>query len=102
MIDWDTMNKNARAALLELGVDIDVTAQLSMQSTAIQQMVSIARALSRNTKLLIMDEATSSLDTGEVKVLFDVVKGLNRRGFPPFCNPQNGRDLPGLRCGHDL
>lgn len=81
MIDWDTMNKNARAALLELGVDIDVTAQLSMQSTAIQQMVSIARALSRNTKLLIMDEATSSLDTGEVKVLFDVVKGLKQKGI---------------------
>ncbi len=80
-IDWNTMNRNAGKALAELGVDIDVTAQLGMQSTAIQQMVSIARALSRNTKLLIMDEATSSLDTGEVKVLFDVVKSLKDRGI---------------------
>ncbi len=81
MIDWDTMNQNAKKALLDLGVDIDVTAQLSLQSTAIQQMVSIARALARNTKLLIMDEATSSLDTGEVKVLFDVVRALKSRGI---------------------
>lgn len=81
MIDWDTMNQNAKKALLDLGVDIDVTAQLSLQSTAIQQMVSIARALARNIKLLIMDEATSSLDTGEVKVLFDVVRALKSRGI---------------------
>ncbi len=81
MIDWKTMNENARKALLELGVEVDVTAPLNTQSTAIQQMVSIARALARNTKLLIMDEATSSLDTGEVKVLFNVVKKLKDRGI---------------------
>ena len=81
IIDWNKMNEDARKALAELGVEVDVTAQLSQQSTAIQQMVSIARALARNTKLLIMDEATSSLDTGEVKVLFEVVKNLKAKGI---------------------
>lgn len=80
-IDWKTMNANAREALRELGVEVDVTAQLHTQSTAIQQMVSIARALARNTKLLIMDEATSSLDTGEVQVLFDVIRKLKKKGI---------------------
>ncbi len=81
LIDWKTMNQKAEAALKRLGVNVDVTAQLSSQSTAIQQMVSIARALERNTKLLIMDEATSSLDTGEVKVLFDVIRKLKAQGI---------------------
>ena len=81
IIDWNKMNEDAKKALLELGVEVDVTAQLSQQSTAIQQMVSIARALARNTKLLIMDEATSSLDAGEVKVLFRVVKNLKEKGI---------------------
>ena len=80
-IDWDTMNKNAKEAMLDLGIDIDVTEQLQMQSTAIQQMTSIARALSFDTKLLIMDEATSSLDNNEVAVLFGVVRRLKKRGI---------------------
>jgi len=81
LIDWKTMNENAKEAMLDLGIDIDVTQQLQMQSTAIQQMTSIARALSIDTKLLIMDEATSSLDNNEVAVLFDVVKKLKKRGI---------------------
>ncbi len=81
LIDWKTMNENARAAMADLGVDVDVTAVLQEQSTAIQQMVSIARALSIDTKLLIMDEATSSLDSQEVEVLFGVVRKLKERGI---------------------
>lgn len=80
-IDWNTMNSNAKAAMLDLGIDIDVTQQLQMQSTAIQQMTAIARALSIDTKLLIMDEATSSLDNNEVAVLFEVVRKLKKRGI---------------------
>lgn len=81
LIDWKTMNENARKAMLDLGVDVDVTELLNIQSTAIQQMVSIARALARNAKLLIMDEATSSLDNGEVAILFDVVRKLKVKGI---------------------
>lgn len=81
LIDWKAMNEMGKKAMLDLGVDVDVTEPLHTQSTAIQQMVSIARALSRNAKLLIMDEATSSLDNNEVEVLFQVVRKLKEKGI---------------------
>lgn len=81
MIDWKTMRKMAGDAMAELGVQVDVTQRLNRQSTAIQQMVSVARALSINAKLLIMDEATSSLDANEVSTLFDVIHKLKERGI---------------------
>lgn len=81
IIDWKKMRTNARKAMLDLGVDVDITAVLEEQSTAIKQMVAIARALSIDTKLLIMDEATSSLDNAEVDVLFGVVRRLKQRGI---------------------
>lgn len=81
LIDWKTMEKNAAFALRELGIEVDVTKKVETQSTAIQQMTSIARAISQNVKLLIMDEATSSLDSGEVKVLFNVVRKLKENGI---------------------
>ena len=49
-------------------------------STAIQQMVAIARAIGFDAKLVIMDEPTSSLDEREVAVLFDVIRQLKREG----------------------
>lgn len=81
LIDWRAMRRNAENALKELGIQVDVNKRIETQSTAIQQMTSIARALSRNVKLLIMDEATSSLDQGEVEILFQVVRQLKSRGI---------------------
>lgn len=81
LIDWKTMRENARQAMQDLGVDVDVNGLLNRQPTAIQQMVSVARALSINTKLLIMDEATSSLDNAEVAILFAAVRKLKERGI---------------------
>ncbi|WRS26184.1 sugar ABC transporter ATP-binding protein [Oscillospiraceae bacterium MB08-C2-2] len=80
-IDWKKMRADAKKAMAELGVDVDVSKPLNRYSTAIQQMVAIARALSIDTKLLVMDEATSSLDARETQILFDVVTGLKERGI---------------------
>ena len=49
-------------------------------STAIQQMVALARAVSSDAKMVIMDESTSSLDEREVELLFDVVRRLRNDG----------------------
>jgi galactofuranose transport system ATP-binding protein len=57
-----------------------VTAQLGSYPTAIQQLVAIARAVSLEAKLVIMDEPTSSLDDREVEVLFGVIRELRSRG----------------------
>lgn len=71
----------AKTILDDLGLDVDVTRPLGSYSTAIQQMVAIARAISINCKLVVMDEPTSSLDTDEVKVLFRVIRHLKQEGI---------------------
>lgn len=80
-VDRKRMAAEARFILLELGIDIDVSKPLNHYSTAIQQMVAIARAVSINAKLVIMDEPTSSLDTHEVRVLFRIIRQLKEKGI---------------------
>jgi ribose transport system ATP-binding protein len=71
----------ATATLLErLGVDVSPRTQLAELSIAQQQMVEIAKALSLNTRLLIMDEPTSSLTLAETTRLLQVVKDLRAQG----------------------
>ena len=80
LLDWPRMNKEAAELLHRFAVDIEVRRPLMDFSTAIQQMVAIARAVSFKAKLVIMDEPTSSLDEREVAVLFDVMRQLRREG----------------------
>jgi galactofuranose transport system ATP-binding protein len=80
LIDWGRMNRAAEELLARFSVDIDVRRPLLSFSTAIQQMVAIARAVSFSARLVIMDEPTSSLDDREVEVLFDVIRKLKRDG----------------------
>ena len=79
-LDVGRMNREAAELLRRFAVDIDVRRPLMEFSTAIQQMVAIARALSFQARLVIMDEPTSSLDEREVAVLFDVIRQLKREG----------------------
>ena len=61
-INWKEINRRANELMERFNVHIDVTRPLSYYSTAIQQMVSIARAVDIDAKVLILDEPTSSLD----------------------------------------
>jgi len=79
-LDWRGMYKGARDLLAEFGVTVDVQAPLGEFSTAIQQMVAIARAVSFDAKLVVMDESTSSLDEQEVAVLFQTIQRLKSQG----------------------
>ncbi|MGV8939392.1 MAG: galactofuranose ABC transporter, ATP-binding protein YtfR [Allorhizobium sp.] len=81
LIDTAAMNRNARALLGGYGVDIDVTAELSRYSVAVQQVVAIARAVDLSGKVLILDEPTASLDTAEVAMLFRIMRDLKDRGL---------------------
>ena len=81
MINWKDINKRARELMSRFHIDIDVTRPLKNYSTAIQQMVSIARAVDIEAKILILDEPTSSLDDNEVKLLFDVMNELKAEGM---------------------
>ncbi len=80
LLDWRRMNGEAADLLRRFAVEIDVRRPLMEFSTAIQQMVAIARAVSFKARLVIMDEPTSSLDEREVAVLFDVMRRLRAEG----------------------
>ena len=80
-IDWAKMNMLASDTLKRLlDVDIDVTKPLDTYTVAIQQMVAIARALYVSSKVLILDEPTSSLDVHETEQLFKVMRKLKSEG----------------------
>ncbi|WP_424952913.1 sugar ABC transporter ATP-binding protein [Deinococcus sp.] len=80
LIRWRAMNREAARLLEELGLHLDVTRPLGRYSTAVQQMVALARAVSVRARLVIMDEPTSSLNEREVETLFGVIRGLRAGG----------------------
>ena len=81
MIDWRRMRRDAAELLARLQVNVDVKQPLASYPLAIQQMVAIARALNISSKVLILDEPTSSLDEAEVQLLFSVLKNLRAQGM---------------------
>lgn len=72
--------RQARALLEELEEDIDPLTLVEDLRLGQQQIVEIARALSVNSRILIMDEPTSALSATEVEVLFKVIRDLTSRG----------------------
>ena len=81
MVDRRQIEAGARDLMLRYGLDIDVRAELSEFSVAVQQIVAIARAVELSGKVLVLDEPTASLDRTEVQRLFDVVRGLKAKGL---------------------
>ncbi|HEY4075012.1 MAG TPA: sugar ABC transporter ATP-binding protein [Herbaspirillum sp.] len=79
-IDRAGMNKKAQVCLARLKVDIKPSALVKSLSIAQQQMVEIAKALSLNAEILIMDEPTSSLTETETVQLFCIINELKRSG----------------------
>lgn len=74
------MNQQAAQLMQDLKLDIDVTKNLEEYSLALQQMIAIARAVDMESKVLILDEPTSSLDDREVEKLFDMMRHLKSKG----------------------
>jgi ribose transport system ATP-binding protein len=79
-IDRKRLHTDAQRCLARLGVDIDPQRPVRGLSVAQQQMVEIAKALSMNAKVVIMDEPTSSLTEAETGQLFKVIHELKRAG----------------------
>ena len=81
MMDWGTMNRRAKELLAELDVhDLDVTRKVGSLNVGNRQRVEIAKALSLEAKLLIMDEPTAALTETDVEQLFRIARLLKKRG----------------------
>jgi ribose transport system ATP-binding protein len=80
LLDTGAMRAEARRLLGRFDLDLDVRRPLDAFPIATQQMVAIARAIGFRSKLVIMDEPTSSLDDKEVESLFAVIRGLKAEG----------------------
>ena len=99
LLDWGRMNREAAELLRRFDSRRSTSAGRCCDfNTAIQQMVAIARAVSFEAKLVIMDEPTSSLDEREVAVLFDVIRAAQaRRRLGDLRQPPARRALRRLR-----
>ncbi|WP_026487279.1 sugar ABC transporter ATP-binding protein [Caldanaerobius polysaccharolyticus] len=79
-IDDNKMNKDAQKILDTLNLNIKPTELVRNLSVAEQQMVEIAKALSMDAKILIMDEPTAALTESEIEKLFEIMKQLKQQG----------------------
>ncbi len=79
-LDWKAMHARARAILAELEIDLDPGLKLSELAIARKHLVAIARALSVEAKIVIMDEPTASLSHKEVEELYTIIGKLKREG----------------------
>ncbi len=80
MVDWGAMRRRAQGLFGELAIQLDVEAPVRGLSMADQQLIEIAKALSVDAGVLILDEPTASLSAHEVERLFTIVRGLRDRG----------------------
>lgn len=80
VVRWRRMYEDATAVLRSLDIDIDPRAPASTLAVAAQQAVEIAKAISLDARVMIMDEPTASLSAHEVERLFDQIDRLRGRG----------------------
>ena len=79
-INTKEMNKNAALLMDKLGSKIVVTRAMKELSIADMQMVEIAKAISNQSEIIIMDEPTSALSNREIDILFGIIEELKKQG----------------------
>jgi ribose transport system ATP-binding protein len=80
VIDARALDEQVKAVLKRLGLDLPLRAEIRTLAVAQQQMTEIAKALSVNARLIVMDEPSAALTPDEVEKLFAVIKTLKRDG----------------------
>ena len=81
IVDWAGMRKRAQEIVDDLGMDIDINAQVSSLTVAKKQIVEIMHAINNNAHVLIMDEPSAVLTDRELEVMFRIVKQLRENGI---------------------
>ena len=80
-VSWKKSRVLAKKKLARLNLNVDIEQPVATYSIAIQQLIAIARALDDDTKVLVLDEPTASLDASETAALFDIVRDLKSKGI---------------------
>ncbi|WP_310153151.1 multiple monosaccharide ABC transporter ATP-binding protein [Phycicoccus sp. 3266] len=81
VIDWVATNNRARDLLARVGLQEDPETPIKNLGVGKQQLVEIAKALSKQVKLLILDEPTAALNEDDSRHLLDLIRGLQQRGI---------------------
>jgi ribose transport system ATP-binding protein len=80
-IDWLAVYRNASQILDDMGAHFDIGIPVGSLKVAYQQMVAIAKALSLNSKVLVLDEPTAVFTSSEVELLFNIICKLKKQGL---------------------
>ncbi len=93
-VDRRRMNLQAKELLGRVGLDLDPSAMVSTLSTIEQQLVEIAKALSLDARILILDEPTATITEIETQVLFDLIRDLKAKGISIIYISHRLEELP--------
>lgn len=80
VINWSELYHRTSKLLADLGLDIDPRVEVGDLGIGQQQLVEIAKALSKEARILVLDEPTAALTESEVAILFRILRGLKERG----------------------
>ena len=81
LINWRKINQKAKELLLRIGFDADPKTIVGTLTVAEKQMVEIAKALSRNSRIILMDEPSATLTKKELDALFQIIRDLKAQGI---------------------
>ena len=81
MVDWKKNQNRAKEVLDQLGVELDVSRTVRSLPVAQQQLVEIARALQRQSRILVLDEPSAVLGKHDIELLYQVIRRLKARGI---------------------
>ncbi len=81
LVNWKELNAKAKELISRIGFDADPTTIVGTLTVAEKQMVEIAKALSRNSRIILMDEPSATLTKKELDALFQIIRDLKEQGI---------------------
>jgi len=81
LVDWKEINRKTKEILDELGLDISPTTPVADLGVGTRQLIEIGKAISRQAKVLLLDEPTSALSVHEIEKLYSIVEKLLQKGI---------------------